>query len=126
MLIAVELLRGRGILATGAVGTDKPLESMTDALAAFPATHVLLSLPPEKESYWLERDLLAKAQALTELPVTQVIVPSTPPPASPIGRTHTPPTRPEELPVAPSNGRNRQTIQSGRAAEAPGRKERTS
>jgi hypothetical protein len=77
MLVAVGLLRQRGIPATGSVGSDKPLESMTDALGAFPATHVLLATPSEEESYWLERDLLAKALALTELPVTQAIVAST-------------------------------------------------
>ena len=49
---------------------------MTDALGAFPATHVLLATPPAEESYWLERDLLAKARALTELPITQATVAS--------------------------------------------------
>jgi GABA permease len=77
MLSVVELLQRRGISATGAVGSDKPLESMTDALSAFPATHVLLAIPPEGESYWLERDLLAKARALTKLPITQTTVAST-------------------------------------------------
>jgi hypothetical protein len=43
-----------------------------------------------------------------------------------IGRTHATPARTEELPVAPSYGRNRQTIHLGRAAAARGRKERTS
>lgn len=76
MLIIVGLLRQSGIRATGTVGSDKPLESMTDALATFPATHVLLALPPEEESYWLERDLLAKARELTDLPVTQATVAS--------------------------------------------------
>ena len=74
MLIVVGLLRQREISATGSVGSDKPLESMTDALGTFPATHVLLATPPADESYWLERDLLAKARALTELPITQAIV----------------------------------------------------
>jgi hypothetical protein len=79
MLAVVGLLQRRGVSTTGSVGSDKPLESMTDALGAFPATHVLLATPPAEESYWLERDLLAKARALTVLPVTQVIVASTPP-----------------------------------------------
>jgi hypothetical protein len=74
MFIAVGLLQQRGFVATGSVGTDKPLESMTDALGAFAATQVLLAIPPEEEQYWLERDLLAKARALTELAVTQVVV----------------------------------------------------
>lgn len=77
MLSVVELLQRRGISASGTVGSDKPLESMTDALGAFPATHVLLATPPEEESYWLERDLLAKARALTKLPITQTTVAST-------------------------------------------------
>jgi hypothetical protein len=76
MHITVGLLQRRGIRATGTVGSDKPLESMTDALGAFPATHVLLATPPAEESYWLERDLLAKARALTELPITQATVAS--------------------------------------------------
>ena len=76
------LLERRGISATGTVGSDKPLESMTDALGAFPATHVLLATPPEQESYWLERDLLPKARALTKLPITHATVASDEPTAS--------------------------------------------
>ena len=75
----VDLLRQRGAAATGSVGSDKPLESMTDALGSFPATHVLLAIPPEEDSYWLERGLLAKAGTLIRIPVTQVVVPSRPP-----------------------------------------------
>jgi hypothetical protein len=74
---AVRVLRERGTFATGAVGDDKPLESMTDALGNFAATHVLLATPPEHESYWLERELLPKARALTAVEVEQVILPST-------------------------------------------------
>jgi hypothetical protein len=76
MVASVQLLQQRGVSTTGSVGTDKPLESMTDALGFFPATRVLLATPPEEESYWLERGLLAKARALTTAPVTQVVVPS--------------------------------------------------
>ena len=75
--VSVGLLQQRGVSATGSVGTDKPLESMTDALGSFPATQVLLATPPEEESYWLERGLPAKARALTRVPVTHVDVPST-------------------------------------------------
>jgi len=77
MLRTVALLRERAAEATGSVGSDKPLESMTDALGSFPATRVLLAMPPEQESYWLERGLLVKAISLTRIPVTQVVVPST-------------------------------------------------
>lgn len=73
--LAVELLRQHGVSTTGRVGSDDPLESMTDALASFPATHVLLATSTERDSYWLEHDLLAKAQALTQLEVSRVVVP---------------------------------------------------
>lgn len=77
MLVSVGLLQQRGVSATGSVGTDKPLESMADALGFFPATRVLLVTPPEEESYWLERGLLTKARALTTVPVAQATVAST-------------------------------------------------
>jgi hypothetical protein len=77
MLRTVTLLREQAAKATGSVGSDKPLESMTDALGSFPATRVLLARPPEQESYWLERGLLAKARRLIRIPVAQVVVPST-------------------------------------------------
>jgi hypothetical protein len=79
---SVALLRQRGLSASGSVGSDKPLESMTDALGAFPATSVLLATPPQDHSYWLERGLLAKARALTTVPVAQVVVRTVPLPAS--------------------------------------------
>jgi hypothetical protein len=75
--LAVGLLRQRGVSVTGAVGSDDPLESMTDALGTFPATRVLLATSTEQDSYWLERGLLAKARALTPLEVSQVVVPPT-------------------------------------------------
>jgi GABA permease len=74
MLATVELLRERGVPATGSVGSDKPLESMTDALGEFPATGVMLATPPDSESYWLERGLLEKARRLTPLSVELVFV----------------------------------------------------
>jgi len=77
--LAVGLLRKHGVSVTGGVGSDDPLESMTDALGSFPATHVLLATSGEQDSYWLEHDLLAKAQALTPLEVSHVVVPPSAP-----------------------------------------------
>jgi hypothetical protein len=76
--LAVGLLRQRGVSVTGEIGSDDPLESMTDALGSFPATRVLLATSTEQDSYWMERGLLAKARALTPLEVDQVVVPPTP------------------------------------------------
>jgi hypothetical protein len=81
MLKTVGLLERRA-RATGSVGTDKPLESMTDALGSFAATRVLLATPPKNESYWLEQGLPAKARGLTRLPVSHVVVPSKQPAAT--------------------------------------------
>jgi hypothetical protein len=75
--LAVGLLRQRGVSVTGGVGSDDPLESMTDALGSFPATRVLLATSTEQDSYWLEQGLLAKARALAPLEVSQVVVPPT-------------------------------------------------
>ena len=75
--LAVGLLRRRGVSVTGGVGSDDPLESIADALAAFPATRVLLATSPEHDSYWMERGLLAKARSLTTLEVSHVVVPPT-------------------------------------------------
>lgn len=76
LLISVQLLQQRSVSATGSVGGDDPLEAMTDALAWFPATQVLLAVPPEHDSYWLERGLLARERALTTIEVSQIVVPS--------------------------------------------------
>jgi len=75
LLKSLRLLRQLGVPTTGSIGTDKPLESMSDALASFPATQVILAVP-KQDSYWLEQGLLEKARALTAIPVTQVDVAS--------------------------------------------------
>jgi hypothetical protein len=76
--LAIELLRERGVSVTGGVGSDDPLESMTDALASFPATRVLLATSTDEDSYWMEQRLLAKARETTRLPVGHVVVPPRP------------------------------------------------
>jgi hypothetical protein len=76
--LAIELLRQRGVAVTGGVGSDDPLESMTDALGSFAATRVLLATSTEEDSYWMEQGLVAKAWSLTPLQVDQVVVPPTP------------------------------------------------
>jgi len=76
--LAIELLRQRGVSVSGGVGSDDPLESMTDALGSFPATRVLLATSTQEDSYWMEQGLVAKAQALTPLQVDHVVVPPTP------------------------------------------------
>ena len=93
LLISIRLLQQRGVPASGSVGGDDPLEAMIDALAFFPATQVLLAVPPERDSYWLERGLLAKERALTTIDVQRIVVSSTSPE---VGRE---PSRRDEVPL---------------------------
>jgi GABA permease len=72
--LTLGLLRLRGVQASGSVGSDKPLESMTDALGKFAATRILLATPPDSDSFWLERGLFEKARQLTPLPVEHMSV----------------------------------------------------
>lgn len=76
LLLSVRLLQQHGVPTTGSLGGDDPLEAMTDALRRFPATRVLLAVPPDDENYSLERRLLENERALTSIPVTQIVVPS--------------------------------------------------
>lgn len=75
--LAAGLFSQPGVSVTGGVGSDDPLESITDALAVFPATRVLLATSTDQDSYWLEKGLLAKARRLTPLEVSHVVVPPT-------------------------------------------------
>lgn len=52
--LAVGLLRQHGVSVTGGIRSDDPLESMTDALGSFPATHVLLAMarPARTRTGW--------------------------------------------------------------------------
>ena len=74
--LAIELLRQQGVSVSGGVGSDDPLEAMTDALGLFPATRVLFTT--STDSYWMEQGLLAEARALTQLRIDHVVIPPTP------------------------------------------------
>jgi hypothetical protein len=76
--LAIGLLRKRGVAVTGGVGSDDPLESMTDALGSFPATRVLLATSTEEDSHWMEQGLVAQARSLTPLQVDHIVVSPTP------------------------------------------------
>jgi hypothetical protein len=67
-----------GIRARGAVGSENPLEAISDALVTFPADEVVIATPPTVTSNWLERGIVTRAQALLEQPVTHLVVQSEP------------------------------------------------
>ena len=56
--------------ASGMVGADDPMLAFEDALAAFPADHILIGLRSPDRAGWQERGLLDQLQARFGLPVT--------------------------------------------------------
>jgi hypothetical protein len=59
-----------GAEARGTVGADDPLLAFEDALADFPADHILIGLRARERSDWQERGLLDQLQERFGLPVT--------------------------------------------------------
>jgi hypothetical protein len=67
-------LGGLGLDADGHVGDEDPLQAIADALAAFPATELLIATRPEARSNWLAHDLVDRALARFGLPTVHVVV----------------------------------------------------
>jgi hypothetical protein len=59
-----------GSAAGGEVGADDPILAFEDALAGFPADHILLSLRSAERSGWQERGLLDALGERFGLPLT--------------------------------------------------------
>jgi hypothetical protein len=59
-----------GAEARGTVGADDPLLAFEDALADFPADHILIGFRARERSDWQERGLLDQLQERFGLPVT--------------------------------------------------------
>jgi hypothetical protein len=68
------VLRGEGLEAAGSIGDDDPVQAMEDELRRFPADEVVISTHPPGRSNWLEHDVVGRAQARFDLPVTHVVV----------------------------------------------------
>jgi GABA permease len=66
--IAIAELRERGVSARGEVGDANPVLAIADALAAFPASEIVIATHPPGESNWLERGLIEKVTAGFDLP----------------------------------------------------------
>jgi hypothetical protein len=59
-----------GAEAGGDVGADDPLLAFEDALAGFPADHILVGLRGADRADWQERDLLDELVRRIEIPIT--------------------------------------------------------
>jgi hypothetical protein len=60
----------------GAVGADDPMLAFEDALARFPAAHILIAVRPGERSGWQERGLLDELQERFGLPITVFTLPA--------------------------------------------------
>jgi GABA permease len=67
-------LADEGVDAVGQIGDSDPLRALEDALRAFGADEIVLSTHPPGRSNWLERDVVERARALHDLPITHVVV----------------------------------------------------
>lgn len=65
-----------GSPASGSVGADDPMLAFEDALASFPADHILVGLRGVDRSGWQERGLLDELQEHFGLPITVFTLPA--------------------------------------------------
>jgi hypothetical protein len=71
--LAVDELRERGLSTRGEVGDSDPMVAITDALAHFPASEIVITTHPAGQSNWLERGLIENARARFDIPVTHLV-----------------------------------------------------
>jgi hypothetical protein len=65
-------LRERGAQARATTGESEPLLALQDALATFPADHVLVFVREEDAARYREDDVLGEARRRFDVPVTEV------------------------------------------------------
>ena len=63
-----------GIHARGAVGDTDPVRAMGDALFEFDADEIVISTHPPGRSNWMEKGVVDRARAETDIPITHVVV----------------------------------------------------
>jgi len=69
----LEILRGDGLRADGAVGDYRPLVAMDAAVAQFEPDGIVISTHPVERSAWLRDDLVARAARKYDVPVDHVV-----------------------------------------------------
>ena len=70
----VERLAEEGMDAAGDTGESDPLLALEDALATYPADHVVLFTHAGGDRNWLEEGLVEKARERLDRPVTHMLV----------------------------------------------------
>jgi hypothetical protein len=70
---SVARLASDGLSVRGQIGDQDPLVAIADALRTFGADEIVISTHPPGRSHWLEQDLITKAHARFDLPITHVV-----------------------------------------------------
>jgi GABA permease len=71
---ALSRLEHAGVRADGWLGDADPLWAIDDALRVFPADALIIATHPEPRSDWLSHDLLQRARAAFDVPITHLVV----------------------------------------------------
>jgi hypothetical protein len=72
--LALNLVSGEGIDATGEVGDEDPFLATLDAIAERRPDEIIISTHPAVSSGWLRRDLVERIRNASGLPVEHVVV----------------------------------------------------
>jgi hypothetical protein len=72
--LALSLLGGESIEATGEVGDSDPFLATMDAVAERRPDEIIISTHPAQHSGWLRRDLIERIRNATGLPVEHIVV----------------------------------------------------
>jgi hypothetical protein len=71
--LALSLVSGEGIQASGEVGDEDPFSATMDAIAERRPDEIILSTHPATQSGWLRRDLIERIQNASGLPVEHIV-----------------------------------------------------
>jgi hypothetical protein len=71
--LAISLVAGEGIEATGEVGDPDPFSAAMDAIAERRPEEIILSTHPATQSGWLRRDLIERIHNASGLPVKHIV-----------------------------------------------------
>jgi hypothetical protein len=71
---SIALLHDSGIDAEGEVGDANPVRAFEDAVSIYEPDGVLVSTHPEGRSNWIEKGIVEKIRAKTDLQVEHVVV----------------------------------------------------
>jgi hypothetical protein len=72
--LAMSLLAGEGIAASGEAGDPDPFMAAMDAIAQRRPDEVIVSTHPATQSGWLRRDLIERIERASGLPVEHIVV----------------------------------------------------